>query len=71
MKLEGDLDILQMYPHTENEAASLKHSKLKSLNWKKIGKYVSKVKVKMSKAPNDFQHYRNRYFDQALAVSDQ
>jgi len=26
--LEGDLDILKMYPHTENEAASSRHSKL-------------------------------------------
>jgi len=26
LKLEGDLDILKMYPHTENEAASLRHS---------------------------------------------
>jgi len=28
IKLEGDLDILKMYLHTENEAASLKYSKL-------------------------------------------
>jgi len=28
LKLEGDLDIVKMYPHTENEAASSRHSKL-------------------------------------------
>jgi len=28
LKLEGDLDILKMYLHTENEVARLKHSKL-------------------------------------------
>jgi len=27
-KLEGDLDILKMYLHTENEVAMLRHSKL-------------------------------------------
>jgi len=32
LKLEGDPDILQLYPHTENKAASLRHSKLKSLS---------------------------------------
>jgi len=30
-KLEGDRDILKMYPHTENEADSLRHSKLRAL----------------------------------------
>jgi len=30
LKLEGDLDILKMYLHTENEAASLRHSKLRA-----------------------------------------
>jgi len=72
LKLEGDLDILKMHLHTENEADSLKHSKLKA--WiEKIRKYLSrsKVKVKMSKAPNNFKRYRNRYSDQAPAVSDQ
>jgi len=29
-KLEGDRDILKMYPHAENEAASLRHSKLRA-----------------------------------------
>jgi len=28
LKLEGDLDILKMYLHTENEVARLRHSKL-------------------------------------------
>jgi len=32
LKLEGDLDILKMYLHTENKAASLRQSKIKSLN---------------------------------------
>jgi len=27
---EGDLDILQMYTHSENEAASLRHSQLRA-----------------------------------------
>jgi len=26
LKLEGDLDILKMYLHTENEAASFRHA---------------------------------------------
>jgi len=30
LKLEGDLDILKMYPHIENEAASLRDSKLRA-----------------------------------------
>jgi len=30
LKLEGDREILKMYSHTENEAASLRHSKLRS-----------------------------------------
>jgi len=30
LKLEGDLDISKIYVHTNNEAASLRHSKLKS-----------------------------------------
>jgi len=28
LKLEGDRDILRMYPHSENEAASFRLSKL-------------------------------------------
>jgi len=28
LKLEGDLDILKMYLHTNNEVAMLRHSKL-------------------------------------------
>jgi len=32
LKLEGGQDILKMYPHNESEAASLRHSKLKSLD---------------------------------------
>jgi len=37
LKLEGDLDILKMYLHTENEAASFKHPELEC---KQIQKYV-------------------------------
>jgi len=28
LKLKGDRDILKMYPHTDNEAASIRHSRL-------------------------------------------
>jgi len=35
LKLEGDLNILKMFPDTENEPDRLRHSKLKSLNLKK------------------------------------
>jgi len=42
LKLEGDLDILKMYPHTENEAASLMDSKLRA-GFEKIRKCL-KVK---------------------------
>jgi len=48
LKLEGDLDIPKMYLHTENEAASPRHSKLKDIELEKIQKYL---KVKMSKLP--------------------
>jgi len=30
LKLKGDLDTLKMYRHTENKAASLRHSQLKA-----------------------------------------
>jgi len=30
LKLEGDLDILKLYLHAENEAANLRHSKLRA-----------------------------------------
>jgi len=30
LKHEGDLDILKMYPHTENETDILRHSKLRA-----------------------------------------
>jgi len=46
LKLEGNLDILKMYLHTENGAASLRHLKLE-LKLKKIRKYVSRSKVKV------------------------
>jgi len=30
LKLEGDLDILKLYFHTENKAASLRHSNFRA-----------------------------------------
>jgi len=39
LKFEGDLDILKMYLRTENEAASLRHAKVRAL-LKEIRKYV-------------------------------
>jgi len=59
LKLEGDLNILKMYRHTENEAVSLRHSELRA----KIEKIRKCLKVKLSKAPNYFERYRNRYSD--------
>jgi len=35
LKVEGDLDILNVYLHIENEAASLRHSKLRASIGKK------------------------------------
>jgi len=72
LKLESDLDTLKMYLHTENEAANLRHAKRKAL-LKEIRKYVSRstVKVKMSKVPNYFERYCNRYSDQAPTIYDQ
>jgi len=32
LKVKGDLDVLKMYLHTENEAARLRHSKLLTLD---------------------------------------
>jgi len=62
LKLEGDLDILKMYVHSE-KTASLRHSELK-LELKKIRKYVSrsKVKIKMS----SYELLGNRYSDQLI-----
>jgi len=39
LKLEGDLDILKMYLHTENEVARLRHSKLLKLDEIMYGYY--------------------------------
>jgi len=56
LKLEGDRYILKMYPHTENEADILRHPKLESIEkYENVSR--SKVKVKMSKAPNYSQRY--------------
>jgi len=71
LKLEGDLDILKMCLHTQNKATSLRDSKLTAWIQKYENMSQSKVKVKMSKAPNYFQHYRNIDSDQAPAISDQ
>jgi len=50
-KLEGDLDILKMYPHTENEAEGIQNLELEL---KKIRTHVSRSegRVRMSKVPN-------------------
>jgi len=74
VKLEGDLDILNTYLHTENKAASLRHSKYKAWIGKKYdnmshGQRSSQGQI--SKAPNYFERYCNRHSDQASAVSDQ
>jgi len=64
LKLEGKIDILKMYLHTENKAASLRYTKLTPLNWTQIRNYVlrSKIKVKMSKAPNYFERHCKQIF---------
>jgi len=71
LKIEGNRDVLKMHPHTENEADSLRHSKLSA----SIEKYKDisrlKVKVKMSKALNYFKRYRNKYSIQDPAISGQ
>jgi len=43
LKLKGDLDILKMYPHTENEAASLWISKLRA--WVQKNIKAQKLKI--------------------------
>jgi len=55
LKLKGDLDVLQLYPHTEKSYQNISRSKLK---------------INMPEAPNYFEPYRNRYFDQALSIYD-
>jgi len=72
LKLEYNLNILQLHLHTENKAANLKDSKLEACV-EKLLKYASrsKVKVKMSKTPNYFERYRNGHSDQAPATSGQ
>jgi len=47
LKLEGDLDILKMYPRAENEAASSRHSELRVWVEKIRNIYVSRSKVKV------------------------
>jgi len=44
LKLEGDLNILKMYLHAENEAARLRHSKI-GAQIEKIRKYVARSKA--------------------------
>jgi len=66
LKLIGDLDILKMYLYTENEAASLRHLKLRA-GVKKIRRCL-RVKnqgqnVKSSELFRAFERYRNRYSD--------
>jgi len=53
LKLEGDLDILKMYPHTENEVANLRHSKHRV--WiEKIYENRSQGQGQMSPTSNQF-----------------
>jgi len=61
-----------MYPHTENEATSLRHSNIEH-ELKQVRKYVSRseARIKVSKASNYFERYRNRYIDQAPSIFDQ
>jgi len=56
LKVEGDLDILKMYLHTENEAVSLRHSKLRAL-LKKIRKYVSRYVKDEGQIPPTSNHF--------------
>jgi len=60
LKLEGDLDILKMYLHTENEAASIQNLEIELEKIQNVLR--TNVKVKMSKPPN---YYHNRHSDQA------
>jgi len=70
LKLEGDEHILKMYPESKDEVASSKHSKLRACSEKKRNfVLMPKVKVRMPKAPNYFERYRNSYTDQAPTVS--
>jgi len=69
LKLEGNLDILKMYPHIENKAAGLRHSKLKAWILKNI-KICLKVKVQDVKSSELLrQHYHNIYSDHAPTIS--
>jgi len=67
LKLEGGQDILKMCPYTENEAASLRHSKLRA-RIEKNTEICLKVKVKLSKALNYLDRCRNTCSYQAPAI---
>jgi len=45
LKLESDLDIQKMYPHTENEAASLRHSNFHIFDDEAFGKLLCQLLI--------------------------
>jgi len=49
LKPEGDLDVLKMYPHTRNEAAGLRHSKLLTVTNEKKYEYSSRSRSNVTK----------------------
>jgi len=74
LKLEADLDILKMYPHTENKAASLGHwkSRARIENGKKLRITSSKIVTDIQIVPQQFPTnslscmlplFHNRYHD--------
>jgi len=56
LKLEGDLDILTMYLHTENELARFRHWKLLTVDETCMAneKYENKSQGQMSPTSKDF-----------------
>jgi len=44
--------------------------KLEGYLYIKMWKYIPRSTVKISKSPNYFKHYRNRYADQTPAIFD-
>jgi len=70
----------EMYLHSENEAATLKHSKLLLMEEneicmvpvsEKVRKQRSKVKVKCHQLPSTFSVHRGAYSYQITSISDQ
>jgi len=70
LKLEGDLHILKMYLHTENEAASLRHSKLRDLARSKCQKLRIILSVIVTDIPIKPQQFPTNSFElHAIAFS--